>query len=148
MPLAHAHKLFITFSLTIRISGVAVHVLRYEKEIFAQQCHSGKKETTSVTLLGLRVHAKEITVTTYGRVEYVRDLELTARQMIMYLICILEPRVWYLLPFFYLLPNYNIVKVNSYSLYSSMSYRIHDIISDNSDTPVLKNVARLYNLDS
>jgi hypothetical protein len=32
MPLAHAHKLFITFNLTIRISGVAVHVLRYEKK--------------------------------------------------------------------------------------------------------------------
>jgi len=58
MPLAHAHKHFITFNLTIRISGVAVHVLRYEKEIFTQQRRSGKKERANVTLLGLRVLAK------------------------------------------------------------------------------------------
>jgi len=83
MPLAHAHKLFITFNLTIRISGVAVHVLRYGKETFAQQRHSGKKERKSGTLLGLRVCAKEIPVSSYGRVEYVRDLELTARQTVM-----------------------------------------------------------------
>jgi hypothetical protein len=42
MPLAHAHKVFITFNLTIRISGVAVHVLRYEKEIFTLEQGSGK----------------------------------------------------------------------------------------------------------
>lgn len=75
MPLAHAHKLFITFNLTIRISGVAVHVLRYEKEIFVQQRHSLKKGRASVTLLGLRVHAKETPVSSYERVAYVRDLE-------------------------------------------------------------------------
>jgi len=83
MPLAHAHKLFITFNLTIRISGVAVHVLRYKKEIFVQQRRSGKKEGAFGTLLGLRVRAKEIPVSSYGRVEYVRDLVLTARQMVM-----------------------------------------------------------------
>ena len=83
MPLAHAHKLFITLNLAIRISGVAVRVLRYEKEIFACQRRSGEKERASVMLLGLRVHAIEIPVCSYGRVEYVRDLQLTASQMVM-----------------------------------------------------------------
>jgi hypothetical protein len=32
MPLAHAHKVFITFNLTIRFSGVSVRVLRYGKK--------------------------------------------------------------------------------------------------------------------
>jgi hypothetical protein len=65
MPLAHAHKLFITFNLTIRISVVAVHVLRYEKAIFALQQHSGKKERGTITLLGLQMRAKEIPVFAY-----------------------------------------------------------------------------------
>lgn len=98
MPLAHAHKLFITFNLTIRISGAAVHVLRYEKEIFAQQRPSGKKERASVTLLGLRGLAKEIPVSSYGRVEYVRDLELTASQMVMQHVGMLKLHTWCLLP--------------------------------------------------
>ena len=60
MPLAHAHKLFITFNLTIRISGVTVRTCAsIGKEMFAQERHSGRKERASGTLLGLRVRAKD-----------------------------------------------------------------------------------------
>lgn len=110
MPLAHAHKLFITFNLTIRISGVAVHVLRYEKEIFAQQRRSGQKERASGTLLGLRVRAKEIPVSSYGRVEYVRDLELTVRQIVMQLVGIIKLCTCICCHRSISIQNYNIVK--------------------------------------
>jgi len=58
-------------------------VFRYEKEIFEPQWRSGKTERASVMVLGLRVLAKEIPASSYGRVEYVRELELTASQMVM-----------------------------------------------------------------